>query len=53
MAMTSTAKSINIAIAILIKRIIGIAIAITFAISIVFGIAIVLRSIAYNSDYDI
>jgi hypothetical protein len=46
MAMTSIAKSINIAIAILLKRSFGIAFAITFATSI--AIAIVLSSIAYN-----
>ena len=50
MAMNSIAKSINIAIAILLKRSIGIAIAITFATSIAIAIAIVLSSIAYNPD---
>jgi len=44
--MTSIAKSINISIAILLKRSVGIAVAITFATNIVFAIAIVLRSIA-------
>ena len=37
MAMTSIAKSINIAIAILLKRIIGIVTAITFGTNIVFA----------------
>ena len=50
MAMNSIAKSINIAIAILLKRSIGIAIAITFATSIAIAIAIVLSSIAYNPE---
>jgi hypothetical protein len=46
MAMTNIAKSINIAIAILLKRSIGIAI--NFAISTAIAYAIVSSSIAYN-----
>jgi hypothetical protein len=50
MAMTSIGKSYNIAI--LLKRSIGIAIAITFAtsIAIIAGIVIVLSNISYNPD---